>query len=385
MSSSSSNGTFSLHGVNLFLTYPQCDASSDLVEAALRTKLKHFKWAIIAREAHADGHTHLHCFVHQSKPCNLTSPTCLDLVLPGGLTRHGDYRVARDPKAALDYVCKDGNLRCCDITLEAARASFTAAGRKRTATELIVEEMEAGKPLTVIARDHPEHATFVMLHFKQLKHFYTESILDKIQLPLIFVKAQTKFPPTRWDSAICQWLNKNLLQDRIRSQPQLWIHGPTCHGKTTLKNTLEESLRTYTVPNEDFYDSYSDTSYDLIIFDEFNHEKKITWMNSFVDGSTCPLRQKGDQTIKKKNLPVIVLSNKSIAECYSRTPDGILATIRRRFLEILLEAPMEVEIVTRARDATQPLPTEELPSTTGPAVDTPPTETSGSPDVISIE
>jgi len=346
--SSSSSRPFRLNGINLFLTYPQCSVPSDFAEGALRSKLKHFEWAIIARENHADGHTHLHCFVHLSKPCNLTSPTCLDLVCPGGIVCHGNYQVARDPKASLDYVCKDGDLRCCGTTLEAARNCFSVAGKKRNATELIMEELDAGKDITEIGTDHPEHMTFIMLHMDRLINYHTQKTLAKARPALTFAKAQTAFPPHPEDSLICQWLNRNLLKERPFSKKQLWIHGPTCHGKTTLKNKLSECLRIYSVPNEDFYDDYKDTLYDLIVFDEYGHAncKTIQWLNAFVDGSTTPLRQKGKQTVKRKNLPVIILSNMSMREVYHKCSEPIFATVARRFLEIELKAPMEVEIVT---------------------------------------
>lgn len=363
MSLSETNATtpkpFRLHGVNLFLTYPQCAVLQADAQATLGRKLKYYEWSIWAKELHEDGTPHLHAFVHLAKPCNLTSPTCLDLVA-NGVVSHGNYQVARDPRATLDYVCKGGDIQCFNIDLASARTLFTAAGRKRNATELILSEMNAGKPLTKIAREHPEHSTFIMLHYDRLKHFYTESVLEQVILPLTFEKAQTKFPPNLWDSEICKWLNHNIHHTREFSQKQLWIWGPTCHGKTTLKNTLSQCLRIYSVPNEDFYDNYDDSLYDLITFDEFNHEKKITWMNQFCDGSVCPLRQKGDQTVKKKNLPVIVLSNKSISQCYSQSAAHILATIQRRFLEIELGAPMEVEVVTtpRVEKATVPASNE---------------------------
>nr|QXP07710.1 MAG: replication associated protein [Arizlama virus] len=346
--SSSSNGSFRLQARNLFLTYPQCDAPSDFVEGALRAKLKHFEWAIIAREAHADGHAHLHAFVHLSKPCNFTSPTCLDLVCPGGTVSHGNYQGARDPAASLDYVCKDGDLRLCGTTLEAARSCFSVAGKKRNATALIMEELDAGKDITEIGTDHPEHMTFIMLHMDRLTNYHTQKTLAKARPALTFDKAQTGFPPHREDSEICQWLNRNLLKERPFSEKQLWIHGPTCHGKTTLKNKLSECLRIYSVPNEDFYDDYKDTLYDLIVFDEYGHAncKTIQWLNAFVDGSTTPLRQKGKQTVKRKNLPIIVLSNMSIREVYHKCSEPIFATVARRFHEVALTAPMEVQILT---------------------------------------
>lgn len=356
--SSSSNG-FRLAAKHLFLTYPQCDTTAEYVEGALRAKLKNLEWAVIATERHADGHTHFHVFVRLTKPSNFTSPTCLDLVLPGGSVSHGNYQGARDPGATLDYVCKDGDLRLVNTTLEAARACFTTAGRKRNATELIMQELDAGKDITEIGTEHPEHMTFIMLHMDRLTAYHTQKTLAKARPTLIFEKAQTTFPCRPEDVAVCNWLNANLMKVRPFSEKQLWIHGPTCHGKTTLKNTLSQCLRTYSVPNEDFYDDYKDTLYDLIIFDEYGHAncKTIQWLNAFVDGSTTPLRQKGKQTVKRKNLPIIVLSNMSIREIYHKCSEPIFETVSRRFVQVELKAPMEVQILTKDADvSTTPSP-----------------------------
>lgn len=351
---SSSHGVFRLAAKHLFLTYPQCDATTEYVEGALRSKLKHFEWAAIARELHADGHPHIHVFVRLTKPCGFTSPTCLDMVLPGGIVVHGNYQAARDPGASLNYVIKDGEVRWVNTTLDDARACFTTAGRKRNATEIIMEELDAGKDITEIGSDHPEHMTFIMLHMDRLTAYHTQKTLAKARPTLTFVKAQTAFPCRIEDQSICKWLNDNISKDRAFSQKQLWIHGPTCHGKTTLKNTLSQCLRTYSVPNEDFYDDYKDTLYDLVIFDEYGQAncKTIQWLNAFVDGSTTPLRQKGRQTVKRKNLPIIVLSNMSIREIYHKCSEPIYETVSRRFVQVELKAPMEVQICTRDANAT---------------------------------
>jgi len=225
-----------------------------------------------------------------------------------------------------------------------------------------MEELDAGKDITEIGTDHPEHMTFIMLHMDRLTSYHTQKTLAKARPTLTFVKAQTGFPSHQEDQSICQWLNANISKERPFSAKQLWIHGPTCHGKTTLKNTLSQCLRTYSVPNEDFYDDYKDTLYDLIIFDEYGHSncKQIQWLNAFVDGSTTPLRQKGKQTVKRKNLPIIVLSNMSIREVYHKCSEPIAETVLRRFVQVELKHPMEVEICTK--DATVQTPETANPT-----------------------
>ena len=68
--------------------------------------------------------------------------------------------------------------------------------------------------------------------------------------------------------------------------------------------------------DEDFYDGYEDGCYDLVVMDEFKSHKKIQFLNAWCDGQPLPLRQKGCQSVKNDNLPLIVCSNFSIENCY---------------------------------------------------------------------
>lgn len=347
-SSTDVSSSFRLTGVNLFLTYPDCPISAKDAEASIKRKLKNYEWSIWGNELHADGTPHLHAFVRLSNRCNLSSPTCLDIVGTGGVARHGNYQAARDPTNVLDYVVKGGQVECFNIDLANARAMFTSAGRKRNATELIMDELQKGKDITEVAREFPEHSTFIMLHMDRIEKFFAQSVLSQARPKLTFEKAQpTSLSPMPWDVALCQWLNLNINQPRAFSQKQLWLWGPTCHGKTTLKIQLETMCRIYSVPNEDFYNEYKDTLFDLVIFDEYHGQKTIQWINSFVDGSVTPLRQKGNQTVKRKNLPIIILSNLSIRQCYHKVSESIFATINRRFEEIALGAPIDITLSSK--------------------------------------
>lgn len=340
--------SFRLNGKHLFLTYPQCGTLPVDAERVIRDKLANYECSIWGRESHADGSPHLHAFVILNKRTNLTSPNCLDIVKPDGTNAHGDYRVARSPLSVLDYVTKAGNVECFLTTLDECRAKFTAAGRKRTATQVILDEMESGKTLTQAATEHPEHLTFCMLHADRLRAFFTQTILDRIKPPKRFVSATAVFGEShQWDLSLATWLTSNLTNpSRPLGSPQLWLCGPTMSGKTTMLMKLAECFRVYVVPDEDFYDDYSDERYDLIAFDEYRHQKTIQWMNRFVDGQTAPIRQKGHQTVKRRNLPVIVLSNFRMRESYPNVEQTHFDTLARRFKEIWLEKPINIEINT---------------------------------------
>lgn len=134
---------------------------------------------------------------------------------------------------------------------------------------------------------------------------------------------------------IVEWINNNINDPYIprpHKQKQLWVCGPSNFGKTTLKNLLEERLRIY-CPSLDgiFMDGYDDDWVDLIIFDEFQGQRKVTWVNSFVEGSNMQLEIKGAQVTKEKNVPVIVLSNFTPRDCWKNVPQVQIDAIYNRF------------------------------------------------------
>jgi len=344
-------GSFRLQGKTLFLTYPQCHWAPNDAAIFIRNKLNNVEWTIWGREKHADGSPHLHAIVSLSKRCDLQSPNCLDLAGAALSVSHGDYRVARDPKAVLDYVTKDGDIFCDGTTLDAAKLQFaTAAGKKRSATETLLEAMSQGKTILQAAEENPGTLTHAVLHQDKILRWHTSRLLASIEPPLKFVSAAPPFLEGGiWDSVIATWLMNNMTGTRVFGKKQLWIAGPTMVGKTTFANRLAEMFRIYWVPDEDFYDDYVDQNYDLIVFDEYRHQKTILWMNRFCDGSVCPLRQKGRQTVKRINHPIIVLSNFRMRECYPNVEEAHFDTLKRRFEEVWVERRLEVGITSIPR------------------------------------
>ena len=91
--------------------------------------------------------------------------------------------------------------------------------------------------------------------------------------------------------------------------------------------------------SEDFYDSYNEEFHDLVVMDEFRAQKTIQFLNQWLQGSIMSVRKKGSQGEKKKNLPMIILSNYSLESAFSKSSSEKLDTLRCR-LEI-------VEVETR--------------------------------------
>lgn len=137
---------------------------------------------------------------------------------------------------------------------------------------------------------------------------------------------------------VAQWCHDNLRQQvRPFKQKQLWLHGPHDVGKTSFVIELAKHLRVFHPPSEDFWCDWEDGVHDVIVYDEFIGQQKMTFMNQLVQGSHMQLKRKGLPGIMKKiNIAVIVLSNLCIKECYWKLENDhkdITMTLRTRFLE----------------------------------------------------
>ncbi len=93
--------------------------------------------------------------------------------------------------------------------------------------------------------------------------------------------------------------------------------------------------RIYWVPLDTAHlDDYCDEDYDIVVFDEFKGQKSITFMNSFIQGTPYLVYRRYRSYLKTKNLPVIVLSNYSIDEAYSKVhmfnPERLIP-LKKRF------------------------------------------------------
>ena len=159
---------------------------------------------------------------------------------------------------------------------------------------------------------------------------------------------------------IVDWLNLNIKKSRAFKQEQLYISGPMNSRKTSLLLKLSDYLRTYEIPVEDFYDLYPHPEPELLWMDEFKGQKTIQFLNLIAQGAPMTLRIKGAQKMKLRNIPLIVLSNLTIAQCYhkavEKTPH-LVEALQTRFLEVTLTEPLDLDNIvwpTQENTAVQP-------------------------------
>ncbi len=142
---------------------------------------------------------------------------------------------------------------------------------------------------------------------------------------------------------IFRWIYLNIKTTRQFKQKQLFIHGPPNLGKTSLINFLSKYLRIYHMEKNSYNDGYEDGLYDLIVMDEFKAQKSITFWNEWLQGSTMPLNVRFRHREKKQNLPVIILSNFTVEQCYTNTDHWRLAPLKARLLEVEIDTFIKIK------------------------------------------
>jgi len=183
-----------------------------------------------------------------------------------------------------------------------------------------------------------EDPGFCFTNLLKIKAFQSllqsRTVGDHSKLPLMCYNQESESA-----QPVKDWYELNLFEENRKfKQTQLWLWGPPSVGKTTFVRHLDRLCRLVLAPtSEDYWCHYTDEC-DLVVFDEFKGQKTISFMNSFVQGWKCPLKRKTiGSYMKQKNVPVIVLSNHSIQDCYRAAVElnpRAVESLEARFLEV---------------------------------------------------
>jgi len=314
---------FRMQGKNYTITFPQCSVSKDTAVERIRQKFgDELKGYLVCEELHKDGTPHLHAFLQFKEKKTFSKPDCFDFI--GG--QHGNYQVTRDVKKWVTYCTKGDNYVAEGVDVQAIKT------KKAPKNEEIAKMIMEGKSLKEINEHSPG---YTMINKRKLEEYDSWIKCENSKKNKIDWIPPSLEGLTGPQKTIAEWICLNIRQTRKFKAPQLYIHGQRNLGKTSLIEWLEQSLSVYHMPmTEEFYDLYSD-DYDLVVMDEFKGQKTIQWMNQFLQGSPMTIRKKGSQSMKYKNLPVVILSNYSLSECYMKAAnDGRLSTLECR-LEIV--------------------------------------------------
>jgi len=302
---------FRIYTKNFFLTFPQCPTPKEVAQQRIKEKWPECL-SLVCQEEHKDGEKHLHILLQFKDRLDVRKSDYFDFI--GG--KHGKYEPARNIRKSVEYITKKGDYVSNGISVESILA------KKNPKQDDVAKEIVDGASLSDIKKNH---VGFYMMHKRKLEEFHTETLLEnakKDKKTWVEFSEEKLTGMSSQNKRIATWLNNNLFKQRAFKQKQLYIYGPRNMGKSSLIIALKNYAMVYSMPAlEAFYDLYNEDFHDLIVLDEFRAQKTIQELNSWLDGSEMPLRKKGSQGLKKKNLPMIILSNYSLEECYSKTSE----------------------------------------------------------------
>lgn len=326
------NKSLILRGKTFLLTYPQnVTKKEEALQRILQFTWPHtLEWVIVSEEEHKSGDPHLHVAVHFQNSIYTRNANYFDFICQ----KHGDYKVSRSLKGTVNYVVKDGNYVSHGIDI--TKFQSKNIGNK------IAQIIEKGESLMSIKNENPG---YFLLHKRKIEDYQSWFVKKTYRPPLPWnlINLEALIGP---DLKIAKWLNKNLFLERQYGTKDLFVHGPTMLGKTTLINSLRKRCRTYTIPSEDFYCNYDDEDYDLAIYDEFKGQKPIQWFNEWCQAGEMHLKKKGvTGYLKKKHIPTMIVSNFALHECYSKAYSEnarCLDPLIRRLKIVELRVPIKI-------------------------------------------
>lgn len=269
-----------------FCTWPKCPIGKEMALAELQEKFVLDEY-VICQEEHKDGTTHLHAFIKLPKKKLFRS----DLFDISGY--HGNYQPAKSWHAVIAYVKKDGNF-ITNINQEVFSGKHCSKIKKEDLLKDIDEVLDAG-----------------LITPMQVANFYKNSMTYKM-----LQQKRQKMPEK--------------LPEKKR---HLWFYGASNTGKTykireMMKETGEDKW--FQIPTNNDWIGYNGEKY--LYIDEFKGQLSVQMLNALCDGN-YKVNVKGGSTWIGWDIQVIICSNYSIRDCYSKVEDGILETLYNRFVE----------------------------------------------------
>lgn len=270
-----------------FCTWPKCPMSKEACLKYLDSKFN-IKEYVICEEKHQDGSPHLHAFIKLKGRKRFRGD--LFNLKDCDKEYHGDYQKAKSFRAVVGYVIKGKNY-ISNFDLE----KYLAKKGKLTKEDLLGD---------------------------------VDDLLDSGKITPLQVASWYK------NSCVYKMLQKKRLPDELPEKKRhLWIYGPSNTGKTTLlRNQMKEKGEEnfFEIPTNNDWVGYANQYY--LWMDEYKGQLTVQQLNRICDGG-AKMNVKGATVQLRWDCQVIILSNYSISECYSKVDAVLLESLYNRFIE----------------------------------------------------
>ena len=175
-------------------------------------------------------------------------------------------------------------------TLPKQRGKGTA-GKQKKLTDTIAISLQSGSSHADILREHPG---FYLLNKQKVDSLYTMLQLEKQKPSLKAWPRNLSYQGTSSSTQqLVEWCNLNINCKRPFKQKQLYLYGPPDSRKTSFLKVLLEYSTSVVIPtDEDWFDLYTVPEPQLCYMDEFKGQRKIQWLNEFLQGSPMHIKRR---------------------------------------------------------------------------------------------
>lgn len=218
---------FNFHAKAAFLTYPQCNASKQLLYDHL-LKLNHpIEKLLVAQETHEDGNPHFHCLIiFKSKP-HIRNERYFDYE---GF--HPNIQGCRSVRKTIEYITKTDKNPISNF-------EWITTNTKEAAVKFIFEQVELGTHPDEILVECIRAFPNLLTNATSIGHFISRAAKGvTMQLPIYELDSFSLSNTDR--DRIKNWRESVSTMDRgVRSNTRsMWFVGPSRLGKTCLARSI---------------------------------------------------------------------------------------------------------------------------------------------------
>lgn len=334
------SGKFRLECKNMFLTYSQIkDISFERIlkncDAFFRKDdQRNWKSILMCKENHnLTLGEHVHILICLTSTMSICSANKLDVLMtcstmPEGL--HGNYSSARNVAKVEKYIMKNGVFRFYSgFATETYNPVTNIVARKDKTNKMVnvvAAQMMKGATVKQISLENPG---FMIMNLKKVQEFKKTldawNMDDKRAPSEDWKDLAVYSKDPKWKKKLYHWLNEacRAVKDPKVSHKDVkacYLYGEAGVGKTSLFLWLRKMFNLWVgIPEQNGWkENFDPVLHEFIILEEFYGGEQISWLKMVTEGNEyTQFTTRGmAPTFMSKFVPVLIISNKRLKDCY---------------------------------------------------------------------